>query len=737
MNNICQNFSGVVIDQNHTSTGAVEIGETWWFQSFRLPENYPRGTISEEIRSPGLSGFQLLATILKDEAAKASLDYVVDQYNFGTGWDNLLKGKVTGCHADGARVWFDVFFDKEIPVDHSMLTNVSLLRIGFRNINAVEKVWYSAPNPYHQGEALEPALPENEDKAINPASSFNFRILALSADSGTDYLGNPYRSDVIRSSADNPAGGNANSGYWLSGPQPSKFAVVSHYADLRPFPATPTFGAQNLCDNPSFEYDVPGTAPALWTTAKSYWTKAGATVKVLQNVLEAKRGQNYAEVKGEKEMGLALVEQFRVGEKTPVTFSIWVRTEGLEFEAKLGIGDGAVGVSESSKPFKVTKEWERQEVTLIPTGTGITTVAVAIASAGPVTFFIDGAMINPGTRASEYFDGDSKSAKWENARGLSGSVKLVEPELIEDAVVVDSVLIDPITPGVGFNIYYSNDLTGSETSEPTTEEWEKKLWIHVPQTFVTAARTTYVLPEPIVAKFIKIEFSDLQPRNYNPGDFQKPIIYKKFPDWVSEAFLTAIQSPNFIVRKVGVVHDALELAHDYYLDDLKQGPIPPILGGKQEGPVAHQVDPETLAKINQTLNTFTQPPASLVDKQSLLGNFVAARAAQQINFPVESRPEFLSEGNASTVSGLDRQAIVLDQSMPVMFFYVTCRHEYKELMAEFEDKKAYFAGLNEVAFMRHTYTTMNDGELYIETGADDVNTERNDFAVEDLDWFTY
>ena len=120
-------------------------------------------------------------------------------------------------------------------------------------------------------------------------------------------------------------------------------------------------------------------------------------------------------------------------------------------------------------------------------------------------------MAQSGTKATAYVDGDQASCKWENQKGRSGSVELIEPEIEDNAVVIDSIILDPLTPGVAFNIYYTNDLTGSESNEPMTEEqWEQKLWQRVPQSYVTSVKTTYVLPEPITAKFVKIEFSQLQ-----------------------------------------------------------------------------------------------------------------------------------------------------------------------------------------------------------------------------------
>src|SRR5208337_3857178 len=197
---------------------------------------------------------------------------------------------------------------------------------------------------------------------------------------------------------------------------------------------------------------------------------------------------------------------------------------------------------------------------------------------GERIFFIDGVMANYGDKAAKYIDGDSLSSLWNGPKGHSSSVELIEAESEENAVVIDSMLIDPMTSGVGMNVYYSNDLTGSqEEGEPTIEDWERKLWTRVPQTYVTSGATTIVFPKPIVAKFVKLEFTSLQPRPYTPGDFQRPVTYKQFPSWVSEVFLKLLGSPEFVVGSAGVVFDKLELMYQYYTKDLDHSPNSPVI----------------------------------------------------------------------------------------------------------------------------------------------------------------
>jgi hypothetical protein len=792
MSNVCAEYSGVVIDQN-VVTASITPGNSFYYQEFRLPEDYLRGVKSGQTRFPGISGFQLLAAIAKEAASTATLNYTIEQHNFGnTAWEVLAKGTVTGAQAEGERIWIDVILDREIPVDVSMTTNVSELRIGFQIVSGIEKVYYAQPNPLP---GFVEALQSNGKALLAPPASFAFRLLGLSADAGTDFLGDPYRSVAIHSSAQAPVGENTNSGFWLSAPQPSKFAVTSHYSDLRVFPSTPIYGVINTMLDPSFEYDVVGKGAFNWQPTPDFreddtiparpakevikgkegeagfearqklaatlffdtW-ETQATLRVV-NLIEAVRGLNslevatVAHVAGRFHEPEGAYSQVSVGLAKPITVSTWVRSKVGKFSLVLEIGDATVGKAE--EVITVSSEWQRFSVTLTPIASGLTTMSVRTLASETVarTFYIDAVMANAGTKAAPYIDGDSPSAKWENQRGRSGSIELTEPKLSVDPVVIDSVVLDPITPGVAFNIYYTNDLTGTpEGGEMTEEEWEQKLWVHIPQSFVTSVKTTYVLPEPITAKFIKIEFSHLQARPYEPGDYQKPTGYKLFPDWVATPFLAELSLPAFTSKRVGVVYDALELGYKPLLEDLIQGPSSPEHPTPTPSiapPASNRVDPETLRRIETTLNTYLKPPAARANPLTLLGARAATNANNAPSYPVEGEPQFRNNTTIA-VSGLDRQAVVLDESIPVLYFWVTCRHEYKELNALFENDRAYFAGLKELAFLRSQFSVTADTNIYVEAGTDDINTERSDFNVETFPvendgvvygeesvWFTY
>ena len=237
-----------------------------------------------------------------------------------------------------------------------------------------------------------------------------------------------------------------------------------------------------------------------------------------------------------------------------------------------------------------------------------------------------------------------------------------------------------------------------------------------------------------MAKFVKLEFTNLQPKPYTPGDYQRPTQYKLFPNWVSEVFLKLLSSPNFVVGNVGVVFDKLELMYQYYKKDLEQQPNSPMIKAAESGEAQDLADPQTLSLINQVINTYTQPPAAQAP-QTLMGEAQKSASLKETNYPVEPNAAFNGPANFP-VSSLDRTNIVIDQGTPVMFFYVTCRHAYKEQTGLFAENKAYYAGIKQLAFLRESYTTVADGNLYIETGADDVNTDRNDFVVEDGIWYT-
>ncbi len=294
--------------------------------------------------------------------------------------------------------------------------------------------------------------------------------------------------------------------------------------------------------------------------------------------------------------------------------------------------------------------------------------------------------------------------------------------------VVDSILIDPITPDVYFHVYY----TSEGVPGITPADWDDKLWTRVPKTFQTKARETHVLPEPVAAKYMKVEFSHLQPKPYRPGPFQQPIVYQKHPKWVLDYFLARVAdeaetSNRFIASRVEVRYNALDLAYNYYLDDLKQEPNAPIKLNsssttdlrsflRDRGDVSDQVDAETASKITTVLNQYAVGSGGF---QGFIEN--GEQSLQAFELSSKFTPN-------STVSSLNRDAVVFEQSYPVMFFYLTARHRYREISASLTYDRAYFVGIRQIAFLRERYSKATDTNLYVEIGGDTVNLAASDFV---------
>ncbi len=297
--------------------------------------------------------------------------------------------------------------------------------------------------------------------------------------------------------------------------------------------------------------------------------------------------------------------------------------------------------------------------------------------------------------------------------------------------VIDSILIDPITPDVYFHIYYTSE------GEPVTEaaDWDEKLWHRVPKTFQAKTRETHVLPEPISTRYVKIEFSHLQARPYAPGIFQQPIKYLKHPKWVLDYFLARVAeqeaiSNRFVASNVEVRYSTLDLAYNYYLDDLRQesdapaqlsaGAINTLSGFFQNRTDrSDEIDAETLIKINTIMQPYRAGTTGLVG-YALDGE----STTQAFELPTD-------RDIISTVSSLNRGAVVFEQDYPVMFYYLTCRHRYREVSATLTHDRAYFAGIRQIAFLRERYTNQTDTMLYVEIGGDSVNLATSDFVRSD------
>jgi hypothetical protein len=292
--------------------------------------------------------------------------------------------------------------------------------------------------------------------------------------------------------------------------------------------------------------------------------------------------------------------------------------------------------------------------------------------------------------------------------------------------VFDRVLLDPITPGVLFHVYYTSE------GEPgtTRAEWENKLWTPVGQSFRATRREEHAMPSPITARYIKIEFSHLQGQYYSPGTFHGAIRYQKFPKWVMDHFLSDAGADNSLIsRRVAVVYDALKLAYDHYVDDLKQIPDSPTTDAVNifSTDVSDQVDVNTANRINMELKTYQSAPGTFAKSSDYLPGLYSSSIATN-NYPIENVVR--ATANTVDVSNLNREALIVENNYPSMFFYLTCRHTYREVEATFTEDRAYFVGIRELAFTRDKYSVASDNEIYVDTLSDFANAFRNDLIID-------
>lgn len=703
-------YSGIVINQNQkigSSSDKVAVTDTIWrYQDFLLPDDYVRGTDGTEQIIPKLSGFQLLVGITDETTAK--LDWVLEYKELGVTWMELASGSTTGAHQTGDKVWMDFYFDKPIEIPSGALDD--RLRIGIKGsiTTGVEKIWLSKPNPESfANKFLWAYTSSGADVAFGINTSFNFRILGLVADEGTDFLGNRYRSVVISTPVDNTSTTHSDVAdkIWMSKPNPSRFAVENLYFDVRDvYPNNSTLltslGYGNYVSNSSLEKNTTG-----WTNG-TYFVNSGATITKVSE--EQKLGSYSGKIvttSGSSHQG----KMFTLGTLPAGVYhaSMWIKGDSGGELIDVYAGRGNTSSTIISKTL--TNDWALYTFTFITDGGGACYVGTRTTGSSAYTYYIDDIRVGA-----------------DEPQPLEGSPS-----------VIDNVLIDPVTPGVWFNIYYSND------GDPVTTEndWDNKLWRRVPKTFHAIKRDSHKLPNPIIAKYIKIEFTHLQAQHYSPGQLARPISYKKHPKWVLDYFLAQLTDLNskttLLSGRQGVIFDAYDLAYNYYLDDIKQEPMQPIeidpsyvtdvndfLRTRED--YSDQVDPIMASKISTALTPYTTQPNQRGMADSLLTSMAISSADPTI--PVDYPVEYTTTGLFPDIIELRSSQTVFENQYPVMFFYLTCRHKYREITASLSHDRAYFVGIREVAFTRDNYSIPFDGEHYIESGADFVNTERNDFT---------
>jgi hypothetical protein len=314
-----------------------------------------------------------------------------------------------------------------------------------------------------------------------------------------------------------------------------------------------------------------------------------------------------------------------------------------------------------------------------------------------------------------------------------------------DAIIIDSIFVDSLTPGANFHVYYSTDKSGPGTDE---NSWDLLLWTPVSKTFTTNKKQSYVLPIPITAKYVKIEFSNLQASYYDPGSNHMPILYKKYPEWVLNYFMAVHDliynktNDPIISSQISVEYDTIGLAYYYYKGDILQVADQPVTietTNAQNNIVTDLLknasvnltdyDAISLRNINTSFDQFRLHPGYNAGNDTAVDK---AATLQSINNFFNYSVEQISKTQAQTaiVSTTERNHLLLEKQMPVMYFYTTSRHGYREAKAKFDNNKAYFVKIKEVKFERNNHNVISDKDIYKFAAGDNANFEHCDFTYD-------
>lgn len=672
---LAEELSGIEINQNGAISGTITMqSDKVIWQTFRFPANYARGVTGGLIVIPKLCGFQINVEVENEKAPTAGLDWWIDYYQPYFGWTGIVKGTEVGSPGDGAGLWFDVNFT---PID---ITNFwwHKFRLGIRGRSGEGEFTFREALTYEPG-----------SKTITIRGQTMNIVPEISAAPLID--GHRYFFDFEE--------------------QPSMIEMIGGEA---------YFSEQH------------GIKNVLYTTPNPF-KEAVSTEYVTINA----------------EAGIAANEEFeRIEEAIPLATPRTEKGEGtvtvpriVGSDIKTYEADGVTPFLEQAGPNAGAELSLRFRI--------LSTAPDSDRDCSGSLYRTVALVSDPESVRTSV--GDLESAYWLSGPNPSQfACESLYMDISEsgEASVVDHLVIDPVTPGVYMNVYFSNDPAPGQT----TEEWDGLLWTPVPKQFLLRRKESFALPEPIVAKYIKLEFTHLQPVWYSAGTFQKPTQYRKHPSWVWDYYLCLYEELRAATLEeaslVNVTYDALDLAYNFYLDDIRQDdPSAPTTVRSSEGvsllsraitrsneETVSQVDGATLAKINLSMQRFRQQPAQQGSFGSLLRR-IAGATTEINNYPTEG--QIVQTADTTRVSTLERDNVIVEKQFPITQFYIECRHYYAISEAEFEEDRAYFVGLKEVAFTREHYETRFDSDLYIDVAGDTSNIETNDLETENHTYVTF
>ena len=334
--------------------------------------------------------------------------------------------------------------------------------------------------------------------------------------------------------------------------------------------------------------------------------------------------------------------------------------------------------------------------------------------------------------------------------------------------VIDGIKIAPLTPGIQMSMYFSqSNLLGD--APKTVDDWDYLLWTPISNnSFVLNRKSTIRFPHQIKASYLKLEFTALQPLPYTLPTFPPlpPQIYRRYPTWIEEQFNNSgvrqtvqewwLRNSTPVERQIlnelrdpirefeyeeGLMFAGMAL-NNPPANTTVVPPIPPIdvrgnntttnTNASTTGASFTEIaplDPITGGRIwlQGPPNRFAGSLLANVDQSSVLGKTVIKRFDPSLfTHQSERLPPPIPASTVPSVSSPHNRitdAFSFLANTP-MRFNQTCRHVYRQEWGNF-NKKAFFAGINHIEFLRDDYTVKHDDYLIRDILHDDLLLSEN------------
>jgi hypothetical protein len=288
----------------------------------------------------------------------------------------------------------------------------------------------------------------------------------------------------------------------------------------------------------------------------------------------------------------------------------------------------------------------------------------------------------------------------------------------------------------------------NKTTSTSVQAWDYKLWNPINRHY-RLQKGFLSLPNPVTAKYIKLEFTKLTPTPYE--SVYNPLLplveFNAYPSWVvayiNDNFSqvtslnqlkaetvnynlinTGVQQPNQTLMSDPQPESILDYVNSLSNSDITKSSqqeynswFAPHASSKIQTPSNQnpQVYPNTLYQEDSLFNTVQNPnPLNQV--------YSGVNPGALSNYSQEST---LGPPTVGPITARSDDTIIKEKNFPDLWFPRVCRHAYQVVQTQRDSKLAYNVAIKNIAFYLTNRSVPTNNPFYFETLADISNADNN------------